>query len=414
MSFYIEGREITETANVQIECKNRKMRAKIQMRETMRNNPRNNENDFDGSEYFEDRRNKRARRRKRTRAYTIAGLAGTLIVLVGVMYLGVWLLDRSKNPETEDALAEQITYTQDEVDTLLAEIEIQAQEDAQQAAQDREAEILGGIQQSLSDGITVLKTLRPYYPDKLVLASEGKYHFVPIKDNLKHHTYQESNLSVLENGEFQYSEDGQVISHKGIDVSKHQGEINWQQVAEDGVEFAFIRVAYRGYGEEGKLNVDERFEENIEGALAAGIKVGVYIYSQAITEEELREEAEFVLEKIAPYKIECPVVYDVEKVFGADGRMNSLSVEERTKMAVLFCQLIENAGYKPMLYHNMEMAALMINLDELESYDKWFAYYSDDFYYPYDFSIWQYTEKGNVKGVKGEVDLNISFKPLWE
>lgn len=382
----------------------------------MKNSQRNNENDFDGSEYFEDRRNRRARRRKRTRAYTIAGLAGILVVLVGVMYFGVWLLNRSENPETEDALAEQITtvYTQDEVDTLLADFEIQAKEDALRAAKDKEAEILDGIQKSLSDGTSVLKTLRPYYPDKLVLASDGKYHFVPIKDNLKHHTYEESNLSVLENGEFQYSEDGQVISHKGIDVSKHQGEINWQQVAEDGVEFAFIRVAYRGYGEEGKLNVDECFEENIEGALAAGIKVGVYIYSQAITEEELREEAEFVLEKIAPYKIECPIVYDVEKVFGADGRMNSLSVEERTRMAVLFCQMIENAGYKPMLYHNMEMGVLMINLDELEGYDKWFAYYSDDFYYPYDYAIWQYTEKGNVKGVKGEVDLNISFKPLWE
>lgn len=369
-----------------------------------------------GSKKGSEERIRRAKRRRRSRAYTIGGLLGCFVMMVALMYLGLVLWDHYKNAEAEDALAEpaEITYTQEEVDTLLAEMKTQAEADAKQAALAGEERILSGIEQSLAGGITVLKTLRPYYPDKLVLASEGKYHFVPINPNLKQHPYEESNLSILENGEFQYSENGQVISHKGIDVSKHQGQINWQQVAEDGVEFAIIRVAYRGYGEEGKLNVDERYEENIKGALAAGIKVGVYIYSQAITEEELREEAEFVLEKIAPYKIECPVVYDVEKVFGADGRMNNITVEERTKMAALFCQIIENAGYKPMIYHNMEMAALMINLEELQSYDKWFAYYSDDFYYPYDYSIWQYTEKGKVNGVKGEVDLNISFKPLWE
>lgn len=184
-------------------------------------------------------------------------------------------------------------------------------------------------------------------------------------------------------------------------------------MAQDGVEFAFIRVALRGYGT-GKLVEDEYFEQNVEGAQAAGIKVGAYIYSQAINEEELLEEANLVLEKIAPYTIECPIVFDVEKVTGAKGRMNDISLEERTNLALLFCRTIENAGYKPMIYHNAEMGALMIDLETLEDYDKWFASYSDTLYYPYEYKIWQYTQNGRVAGISTAVDMNICIEPVWE
>ena len=114
------------------------------------------------------------------------------------------------------------------------------------------------------------------------------------------HSYDAANLNQMENGEYQYLQDGVVVSRKGIDVSRHQGAIDWNLVAGDGVEFAFIRVGYRGYGS-GKMVEDEYFQDNIQGAIQAGIKVGVYFYSQAISREEVLEEAEFVLEKIAPY-----------------------------------------------------------------------------------------------------------------
>ncbi|MBR1931060.1 MAG: glycoside hydrolase family 25 protein [Lachnospiraceae bacterium] len=273
--------------------------------------------------------------------------------------------------------------------------------------------MLGGIRGKLEDGVTVVETLRPYYPDDIVLVSNGLFHFVPISDALQHHDYIEENLNVLENGEFQYVEQGEVISHKGIDVSTFQGEIDWDRVAEDGVEFVFIRAIFRGYGS-GKLVEDDTFEQNIEGALRAGIKVGVYVFSQAINEEELREETDLLLEKLAPYKIQCPVVFDVETIANADGRMNRLSVEERTNLTIQFCKIMENAGYHPMIYHNMEMAALMLDLQQLEEYDKWFAYYNDNFYYPYKYKVWQYSEKGKVNGISTDVDMNISFEPLWE
>lgn len=355
---------------------------------------------------------KRRRRRRRNRIFAVLGVTLCLFLVVMLVYLGMTIPQLSGESRVEDALAEaeQLIYSQADLD---AQVQQAVAAQSVLAADARQAEVLSGIRQSLESGLTVVEVLRKYYPENLVLASGGKYHFVPIKENLKKNAYEEANLHFLESGEIQYLQEGQVVSRKGIDVSKHQGKIDWKAVAEDGVEFAFIRVANRGYGT-GKLVEDERFEANVEGALAAGIKVGVYVYSQAITEEEVLEEANLVLEKIAPYRIECPIVFDVELVAGDEGRMDVLTVEERTRLTVLFCQTIENAGYKPMIYHNMEMGALHIDLEQLESYDKWFAYYNPNLYYPYEYTVWQYSEKGKVNGIDGEVDLNISFEPLWE
>lgn len=288
------------------------------------------------------------------------------------------------------------------------EVELQVADARTQAAN----EVLDGIRTSLNEGDTILETLRPLYPDELIVYSGGQYNVVPIDHSLKQHQWDAANLNILETGEYQYLQDGQVVSHKGIDVSKHQGDIDWNLVAQDGVEFAFIRVGFRGY-ETGKLVEDEYFDANVQGAQAAGIKVGVYFYSQAINETEVLEEANLVLQKIAPYTIECPVVFDVEKASASNGRMNAISVEERTALTLLFCQTIENAGYRPMIYHNTEMGVMMLSLTALEGYEKWFAAYSDVFYYPYEHKIWQYSQSGKVQGIKGDVDLNISFEPLW-
>lgn len=372
-------------------------------------------NNRNGSRTTEDRL-ERSGRRRNNRISSILVMFGCLLVLVLVTYLAgvLYMWIDAEFQKNADDIAEavmlseqegQVTYTKEELDAMVA----QAKEEAGTEAS---KEILEGIKASLTAGETTVETLRPYYPDELVVVSGGTFHFVPIQKDLRLNDYTQENLNILETGEYQYLENGQVTSHKGIDVSRHQGEIDWQQVAADGVEYAFIRVGNRGYGT-GKLVEDEYFEQNITGALSAGIKAGVYFYTQAINEEELMEEANFVLEKIAPYRIECPVVFDVEKVSGDDGRMNSLTVEERTNLTLLFCQTIENAGYKPMIYHNMEMGTLLLDLAKLEDYDKWFAYYNADFYYPYQYEIWQYTDNGTVNGIDGPVDLNISFGPLW-
>ena len=265
----------------------------------------------------------------------------------------------------------------------------------------------------LEAGESAVEVFRKVYKDHLVMVSDGRYHFVPIREDLKHNNYETENLQILENGEFQYLQNGQVVSYKGIDVSKFQGRVDWNAVASEGVQFAFIRVGNRGYGS-GKILDDEMFKRNIEGATKAGIKVGVYFFSQALNETELMEEVNYVLEKIAPYQVDCPVVFDVEMVAGDEGRMDSLTAEERTHLTKLFCDSIEAAGYKSMIYMNLEMASLRLNYEELENYDKWFAYYNPDFYFPYDYQVWQYSESGTIAGVEGTVDMNICFAPIWE
>lgn len=381
----------------------------------------------------EDRLNNRKKKRRGEHPALI--MFGCILILIATMFIAtaafVWVDEKiatnaqiageeaarrleemdgvsSGDATAETVVAEPVTYTEEELQAKVAEAENAAATAASQ-------EILNGLKEGLVSGdSTMVEVLRPFYPDDLVVVSSGKFHFVPIQTSLKMNNYVEENLVQLESGEYQYMENGEVISHKGIDVSKHQGKIDWNAVAEDGVEFAFVRVGNRGYGQAGKLVEDANFETNVEGAIRAGVKVGVYFYTQAITEEEMLEEANLVLEKIAPYNIECPVVIDVEKVAGANGRMNALTLEERTNLVLLFCQTIEEAGYTPMIYHNMEMGTLMLDLETLENYDKWFAYYNEDMYYPYAYKVWQYTEKGTVAGINGEVDLNIAFAPLWE
>ena len=292
-----------------------------------------------------------------------------------------------------------ISYTQSQIDELLAAATAEGE---QKGAEDT----LLALKEALTQGNTMVESLRPLYKSEIVVVSGGTFHFVPIKENLKKNTYSGSNLTVLEDGTYSYALEDGTYAKKGIDVSKHQGKIDWKKVAEDGVEFAFIRGGLRGYGT-GEVVADAQFEANIKGAMKNGIAVGVYFFSQAITEEEAREEAAFVLDMVAPYDIELPIVIDVEKVSDSGARMNQISVEQRTKNTVAFCEAIREKGYTPMVYHNMEMGALMIDLEALEDYDKWFAYYNPDMYYPYDYKVWQYSESGKVNGISGKVDLNL-------
>lgn len=353
-------------------------------------------------------------------------LALLTVALCMVFLILAWLRENSPGEDVAVNAVAEILPMEQKVDLTKAELDAMLERATANAAREREAavqeasentraELLDAIRARLETGDeSILQVLRPYYPDDIVVMYGGKFWFLPINKSMKLNTYSNNNLNILENGEYQYLENGQVISYKGIDVSSYQGKIDWQAAAADGVEFTFIRAAYRGYGTKGKLVEDTEFDNNMSGALAAGVHVGIYIYSQAITEEEAREEADLMLNKLAPYGVKCPIVFDVEKTAASDGRMNQLSTEERTAVAAAFCQAVEDAGYTPILYHNMEMATMMIDIGAFEQYDKWFAYYSEDMYYPYAYKIWQYSDHGAVKGIKTDVDLNICFEPFWE
>lgn len=335
--------------------------------------------------------------------YLLGSLGGIMLVLLCIYGILVLTVGREDGVKDVAAIPEKSSYTKEEVELLVAE----AREEARAEESDR---ILGSLKENLTAGMAFGKALREFYPNDVVIYSGGRVRFFPIQNDLKKNTFDQTNLVKLDNGQLQYLEDGKVISHKGIDVSYHQGEIDWQAVAADGVEFAIIRVGIRGYGT-GKVVLDEMFEQNIQGAINNGIKVGVYFYSHSINQEEVEEEVNLVLEQLAPYKITGPVVYDAEKV--SKSRTSSISMEGRTAMAVTFCEAVKAAGYRPMLYLNLDTAFTVFDLTQLEQYDKWFAHYGTDMYYPYDYKIWQYSESGRVNGISSAVDLNISFEE-WE
>lgn len=193
----------------------------------------------------------------------------------------------------------------------------------------------------------------------------------------------------------------------GIDVSSYQGDIDWQTVKEAGVEFAMIRVGYRGYVT-GELDLDDCFEDNIQGALEAGVQVGVYFFSQALTEEEAVEEAEFVLSQIEGYDVTYPVVFDWEEM-EVQARTDEMNMLHLTACALAFCQTVEAAGYEAGVYFNQAYGYQQLNLPSLQDYTFWLAQYEDTPTFVYNFQLWQYTNQGTVPGIEGPVDLNVAF-----
>lgn len=219
-----------------------------------------------------------------------------------------------------------------------------------------------------------------------------------------------------------YVEDRQTVSRLGVDVSDHQGLIDWASVAADGIDFAMVRLGYRGYSE-GALNVDSRASYNLDGAASAGLDVGAYFFSQAISVDEAREEAEFVLEILDGRALDMPIAFDHEPVEGVAGRANALDSETLTACANVFCETLEAAGYATMVYgnqHDLERLAEGGNSAQGSATDAealadavggraiWFAAY--DVAQPttaYAFTMWQYTNAGSVAGIETSVDLNI-------
>ena len=195
-------------------------------------------------------------------------------------------------------------------------------------------------------------------------------------------------------------------SHFGIDVSEFQGKIDWKAVAADGVEFAIIRLGYRGYAGTGKLVEDPYFRENLAGARAAGIQVGVYFFSQAISVAEAKEEADFVLERLRGVKLDGPVVFDWEQMKRDGSRTRDPNFSTVTDCIITFCEAVKNAGYTPMMYTNKTMAYLQIDLSRLQGYECWLAWYHTEADYIYAFRMWQYGT-GYIRGINTEVDLDI-------
>lgn len=233
--------------------------------------------------------------------------------------------------------------------------------------------------------------------------------FMPVYSDVPASNLNPDSFVKNANGFISYNGTEVISAKTGVDISEHQGIIDWEQVKNAGVDFAMIRIGYRTYGG-GLITIDSSYSTNIEGALNAGLDVGVYFFSQATNTDEAIEEADALLDAIYGYDITYPVVFDWELIFDDHARTDDVGVEALADCCVAFCERVKSAGYTPMIYQNTSTAMHKLDLPRVKDYDFWLAEYGSrpSFYYNYD--MWQYSNDGIVPGIEGKCDLNICFK----
>jgi GH25 family lysozyme M1 (1,4-beta-N-acetylmuramidase) len=274
---------------------------------------------------------------------------------------------------------------------------------------DGREELLEEIKESYNDGYSTSQILKSIFTKNVVYLSNNRYNFAEINNNLAKSIIDNDKISIDDKTGYYSYEDDKYESVAGVDLSVYQGDVDFSKVKNAGFDYCMLRVGYRTYGG-GVVTADANFETYVSDALKNDLDVGVYFFTSAISTAEAKEEAQFVLDAIKPYNITYPVVVDVEEIVSGTSRQESLSVEELTEIVKTFCETIEDAGYDVMIYSNLKGFIANVNLEELEDYDKWFANYDTTPYYPYKFTMWQYSQSGSVDGIDGDVDLDIYLK----
>lgn len=232
-------------------------------------------------------------------------------------------------------------------------------------------------------------------PEQIVIVPYTDYDWTKLSKDNNHYKYEDENYTSI----------------FGIDVAAHQETIDWKKVKEAGVEFAYIRLGYRG-AVEGILHTDLEFEKNYRGATENGIKVGVYWYAQPANIQEIVEEAKYVISVLNNRRLDLPIAFDFEETEFNDGsisRMHGMSGSERTKMAVTFCNEISKNHYDVMIYTNLYWAETFYNWKELEGYPVWYAQYATYPNFNKPLVMWQYDDNGHIDGIDRSVDLDLLF-----
>ena len=355
------------------------------------------------------------RARKKLRKASLVPLVLLTVVCIFVLAAALVFYLRTRQLTEENAelqrRMEEDYILRTEIDTMLTQAE-QAGVEAG-IAQGRE-ELLEYFHEHMSSGeLGPMDTLRSLKPEQIIVGYAGKYLFHDLAEGAARNPFDKTELILDDRDRVIYvGDDPSVEGLFGIDVSAFQGQIDWARVKADGVKFAMIRMGFRGWGKNGSYNDDEFFEQNVNGAYANGIEVGVYWVTHAIDTGEAAEEAEYVLNKIEPFrdKITLPVVLDFESPETAENRIYDLTQEEWTENALVFMERIEAAGYQPMFYGNLTNFVVHMDDTRILKYPIWIAWYSVPLYFPYEFQIWQYSYQGRVDGINGDVDLNIMIR----
>ena len=241
----------------------------------------------------------------------------------------------------------------------------------------------------------------------LVVNRDGKEEWVLITPYLPKNDYDYTNL-VSQSGRMAYYSDGKVTSYLGICVDKYDDYIDYSALRDDGIDFVMLRVGVRGYGT-GSITLDDYYADNLSRATQAGLDIGLYFTSQAITKEEAAEEAVALVAAIADYNIKYPLALDIGFVLNDTSRIEALTKAERTDIIRTFADAIKASGYTPAIHADKEFLIKEIDLSKFTDVDIWLKNYGDLPDYPYTFTMWEYTNSAQIGGVNGNSDLTISF-----
>ena len=234
--------------------------------------------------------------------------------------------------------------------------------------------------------------------------------WIPVLADVPLSRHPLEQMEMLRSGRMiSYDKDGMSNALTGVDLSVYNVVSDWDAVKADGIDFVMLRVGYRGYGT-GAMKSDDSFRANYNAAKNAGLMVGAYFFSQAITEEEAVEEAVYAAELLEGCALDFPVAYDWELIFhDNDSRTSNVPVETLTDCCLAFCQNMEAFGYQTMIYQNKRTSLFKLDLPRLKGIPFWLAEYGDGPTYIYDYDMWQYSCTGEVDGIAGDVDLNLCF-----
>ena len=339
------------------------------------------------------------------------------VTLLSLAAAGIFLLRARDAAAQSTSLQSELDAVKGSAKTLYTEDEVSARES--QARDDgataEKRKILMQIQSSMESGGSTASMLRSLFSEDIVVVNGGKYYFYPILNAVKRNSFQQDDFSLTDDGRLQYIGSDKVTLQSGVNVSEENGDIDWQLVSEDDVSFAMICAGGRESDDSGKSRVfeDQNLEDNINGASEAGLHVGVYYILDLSEKDEVQEEAEELVQRLDAYqsKISYPIALWVNAPSEED-RHAYQSKADWTDYVISFCDVLEDAGYEPMIYGNLASFVMMLNIENLEKYDKWISNTGASLYFPYRFSMWQYSSAGTVHGISTEVGLDVSLSVM--
>lgn len=354
--------------------------------------------------------NKRTRNPNKERSILLFNIIILCVITLTAIAVAAFFYFRMQTAETMlREMNDRLSGSNGMDKTLYTAEELEAQrEDARIAGEESgEHEIKMTIQSSLASGNTTLTMLRQLFPEDIVVSNQGKYYFYPISQEIPHNSFQKEDFALDDEGLLTYhGMDPDITLEQGIQVSAEDGVIDWMAVAKDHVDYAMIYVG--GRDANGELTEDASFTRNIRGARNAGLSIGVYYSLTAATKEEAQEDAEWLVDILAPYEDQIDSYAAVLiRVSESKDRTSGLGRSGWTENIRIVTNTLKLAGYQPILFGNLTAMMMLTEPEAANDLARWISNIGTDLYFPYTFDMWRYASESRVDGIEEPVARSV-------